>query len=213
MSKIIDLKDNNYEKLKEIANIIKEGGIAIFPTETVYGIGVDGLNEDAIKKLYEVKKRSFDKPISLLVSNLGMIEKVTKDITDVEYRIMKKFFPGPLTIILKKKDIVPDILTSGGDSVGIRMPDNEIARKLIELVGNPIATTSANISGNISGTNIESILEDFKENVDCFIDNGDSEIGISSTVIKVVDNVPVILREGTIKEEKIEKAICNKNDI
>ena len=126
----LDLKNNkDYIKLIEPAQIIKNGGLVIFPTETVYGIGANGLNKNAIKKIYEAKQRPLNKPISLLVSNIDMIESVAKDITDIEYAIIKKFFPGPLTIILKKKETIPDILTAGSDTIGIRMPANDIALK------------------------------------------------------------------------------------
>ena len=208
MEQYINMKNNlNYDKLKEPAQIIRNGGIVIFPTETVYGIGTSGLDEDAIKKLYEVKLRPLNKPISLLVNNLEMVEKIAKNITEVEYRLMEKFFPGPLTIILEKKDIVPDILTSNTNTVGIRMPSGEIAKKLIEFAGVPIATSSSNISGKPSGTNITDIKKDFKGKVDCFIDNGESELGIPSTVIRVIDNIPHILRQGTISEKEIKKCL------
>ena len=133
MKNYLDFKNiTEYEKLQEPAKIIKNGGIVVFPTETVYGIGTNGLDEKAIERLYKVKKRPLNKPISLLVSNIEMIENLAKDITDIEYKLMKAFFPGPLTIILKKKEIVPNILTANTDTIGIRMPDAEIARKIIE---------------------------------------------------------------------------------
>jgi len=116
--------------LEQAAELIKQGKIVVFPTETVYGIGTNGLDENAIKRLYEVKQRPLNKPISLLVSNMEMVNQIAKDITEIEYKIIEKFFPGPLTIILKKKDIVPDIVTAGKDTVGVRMPSGEIARKL-----------------------------------------------------------------------------------
>ena len=196
-------------QLKKVANIIKQGGIAIFPTETVYGIGTNGLNEESVKKLYEVKQRPLNKPISLLVNGIEMINKIAKDITNLEYELIKKFFPGPLTIILRKKDIVPNILTSNSDTVGVRMPANKIALKLIEYSGVPIATPSANISGKPSGTNINDIMKDFKGKVDYFIDDGPSKMPISSTVVQVVNGIPNILREGIIKEEQI-KEVCLK---
>lgn len=208
MSKYLNLeKKLEYTKLKEPANIIKNGGIVIFPTETVYGIGVNGLNETAIKKLYEVKQRPINKPISLLVNSIEMIEKVAKDITEIEYDLIKKFLPGPLTIVLKKKDIVPDIVTAGFDTVGIRMPENEIAQKLVEYAGVPIATPSANISGKPSGTNLKEIMKDFNNKVDYFIDGGVSKIGVASTIVQVIDGNPCILREGKISEEQIMEQI------
>lgn len=204
------------KKLKEVANIIREGGIVIFPTETVYGIGVNGLNETAIKKLYEVKQRPTNKPISLLVNSIEMIEEVARDITEIEYDLIKKFFPGPLTIVLKKKEIVPDTVTAGFDTVGIRMPENEIALKLIEYAGVPIATPSANISGRPSGTNLKEIMKDFNDKVDYFIDGGISKIGVASTIVQVINGNPYILRKGKISEEQIKRQVLlnkqkNKN--
>ena len=208
MSKYLNLEKNpKYINLKEPAQIIQEGGIVIFPTETVYGIGVNGLNETAIKKLYEVKQRPINKPISLLVNSIEMIEKVAKDITEIEYDLIKRFFPGPLTIVLKKKDIVPDIVTAGFDTIGIRMPENEIALKLIEYAGVPIATPSANISGRPSGTNLKAIMKDFNDKVDYFIDGGISKIGVASTIVQVVNDNPYILRKGKISEEQIKEQV------
>ena len=191
--------------LEKAAQFIKQGKIVVFPTETVYGIGTNGLDENAVRRLFEVKQRPINKPISLLVSNMEMINLVAKDITQVEYKIMEKFFPGPLTIILKKKDIVPDIVTSGQETVGVRMPSGGIARKLVELSGVPIATPSANISGQPSGINLTEIKEHFKENVDFYIDGGNSELGISSTIVQVIDGKPQILRQGCITLEQINE--------
>lgn len=206
----IDLKNNeDLDRLKEPAKIIKEGGVVIFPTETVYGIGTNGFNEESIRRIYEIKKRDFNKPISLLVSDMNMVEKVAKDISDLEYKLMEKFFPGPLTIILNKKKEVPDILTANGNTVGIRMPSGIVARKLIEYAGVPIATPSANISGRPSGTNVNDIKRDFEGKVDAIIDNGESKLGIASTIVKVVENKVNILREGSIKKEEILEFVKN----
>lgn len=208
ISKYIDLKnEKELEKLKEPAKIIKDGGIVVFPTETVYGIGTNGLDEEAVKRLFEVKHRPIEKPISLLVSNMEMVGKIAKDITDIEYKIMEAFFPGPLTIILKKKGNVPDIITAGKETVGIRMPSGEVARKIVEYANVPIAAPSANISGEPSGTKIKNIIKSFDGQVDYFIDGGESKLGISSTIVQVIDGVPHILREGSITKEQIEKLI------
>ena len=204
----LDFKNKtDYTKLKEPAKIIKEGGIVIFPTETVYGIGTNGLNEKAVQQLYEVKQRPLNKPISLLVNSIDMIEEIAKDITDIEYELIKEFFPGPLTIILKKNNIVPNILTANQDTVGIRMPANKIALKLIEYAGVPITTPSANISGRPSGTNIKDIMEDFDGKVDYFVDGGPSKIGRASTIVKVEKGIPKILRKGAISEEQIRQIL------
>lgn len=196
-------KSNDNEKLRQVAEKIKNGGIVIFPTETVYGIGANGLDEEAVKKLYQIKERPLNKPISLLVSNMEMVEKVAKDITELEYKLMKKFFPGPLTIVLSKQNIVPDIVTANQETVGIRMPSSEIAIKLVEYAKVPIATPSANISGKPSETNLENLIKEFEGKVDYFIDGGESKIGISSTIVKVIDGVPHILRKGSITPEQI----------
>ena len=193
--------------LKKAAELIKQGKIVVFPTETVYGIGTNGLDEQAVKKLYNVKQRPLNKPISLLVSNMEMVTQIAKDITETEYKIMEKFFPGPLTIILKKQEIVPGIVTAGGDTVGVRMPSGEIARKLVEAAGVPIAAPSANITGEPSGTNLQNIKKYFEDNVDFYIDGGQSEIGLASTIVQVIDGKPQILRQGSITLEQINEIL------
>ena len=204
MQNYLDFKEKiDYTKLKEVARTIKQGGVVVFPTETVYGIGANGLSENAVKRIYEVKQRPLNKPISLLVNGTDMINEIAQDITDLEKALIREFFPGPLTIILKKKDIVPNIVTANSNTVGVRMPSIEIALKLIEYAGVPIATPSANISGKPSGTNMEDIMKDFEGKVDYFIDDGPSKIGISSTIVQVIDGVPHILRQGKITEEQI----------
>ena len=151
MEKYIDFKNGiKYDKLKEVAKNIKNGGIVIFPTETVYGIGVNPFNIKAVEKVYEIKKRPKEKPISLLISDLSMLYEISDNISNEELKVIKKFFPGPLTIILKKSKKIPDLVTAGKDTIGVRMPQNEIALKLINEVGVPLATPSANISGKPS---------------------------------------------------------------
>lgn len=193
--------------IEKAGELIKQGKIVIFPTETVYGIGTNGLDENAVRKLYEVKKRPLNKPISLLVSNMEMVNLIAKDITETEYKIMKNFFPGPLTIILKKKKNVPDIVTAGQDTVGVRMPRGDVARKLVELSRVPIAAPSANISGEPSGTNLQEIMKHFEGKVDYCIDGGNSELGLASTIVQVIDDRPMILRQGSITLEQINKIL------
>ena len=208
MPNYIDFKEKIDDgKLQKIAQVIKDGGVAVFPTETVYGIGVNGTNENAIKKLYKIKNRPYDKPISLLVNSFDMINKVAKDISDTEYKLMKAFFPGPLTIILNKKAIVPNILTANTNTVGIRMPENEIALKLIKYANVPIATSSSNISGKPSRTNVQDIMRDFEDEVDIYIDGGKSKIGLASTVVQIINNKLHILRKGAVSEEQIAKIL------
>ncbi len=208
MEKYIYLKNTtDYSKLKVAGEIIKQGGLVLFPTETVYGLGANGLDEDAVKKIYIAKGRKQDNPLILHVSNFDMVSKIAKDISDIEYTLMKTFWPGPFTIILNRTKIVPDIVTAGLDTVGVRMPSGEIARALISYAEVPIAAPSANISGRPSGTNVSDIFEELSGKVDYIVDGGECEVGLESTVVRVVDGVPTILRPGKISPEDIQKVI------
>ncbi len=205
MEFFLDVRDNiNEEKLKEIAIGIKNGKIAIFPTETVYGIGTNGLDEKAVEKIYDIKKRDKKNPTNLLVSSIEMIETITQEISPIEYKLMEAFFPGPFTLILHKNKIVPNVVTAGSNLVGVRMPSGIIAKKLVELSNVPIAAPSANISGKPSGTSLNDIIDDFSQFVDFAIDGGKSEIGMESTVVRVIDNIPYVLRPGLITPEQIK---------
>ena len=203
MSKINKIKNNNSEKLEEIASLINNNKVIVFPTETVYGIGTNGLDRNAIEKLYKIKERTFSKPITLLVSSYEMICSVANIISPLEKKIISNFFPGPVTLILNKKKIVPNILTANTDTVGVRMPDNELILKLIEYCKVPIATSSANISGFPASIDVEDIYNCFKDKVDLYIDGGKSRIGVPSTVVKVENNDIKILREGIITKKDI----------
>ena len=199
MTKYKDLRTNyNIKELKEASEYIKEGKLVLFPTETVYGIGADGLNEEAVKKIFIAKGRAQDNPLILHVSNIEMIERIAKNISTLEYKLINAFFPGPLTIILNKKDIVPKNVSANLDTVGVRMPENIIAHDLIELSNTPIAAPSANISGRPSGTNIQDIFEELNNRVDYIIDGGETNIGLESTVIRVIEGKIHILRPGKI---------------
>lgn len=205
-SKYIDLKNNkNLEELKAPAEAIKQGKLVLFPTETVYGIGADALNEEAVKQIYIAKGRASDNPLIAHIANIDMLKNLALEVGKIEQTLIEKFWPGPLTIVFKKKNIVPDIITGGLDTVAIRMPSNEIARKLIEYSKCPIAAPSANISGRPSGTLVEDIKEELDGKVEYMIDGGKVDIGLESTVIRVVDGIVHILRPGKITPEEIEK--------
>ncbi len=206
MNKYLDLKDNqNFSEIDKPANIIKNGGLVLFPTETVYGIGANGLNSDAVKNIFIAKGRKQDNPLILHISSIDMLNLIAKDITDMELRLMNAFWPGPFTIILNKTDIVPDVVTGGLDTVGVRMPSNKIALELIKRANTPIAAPSANISGKPSGTNIQDIFDELSDKMDFIIDGGNTEVGVESTVVRVIDNVPVILRPGGVTPEELKK--------
>ena len=193
--------------INKCVDIINNGGVVILPTETVYGIGCSCFNEESIKRLYEIKKRPYNKPISVLVSNIDMINKVAKNISDKEKMVINHFFPGPLTIILEKNDNVPNILTSNGNTIGVRMADNKLINEIIDKVDIPLAVSSANESGMDANINIDNIYEIFKDKVDYYIDGGTSRIGVASTVVRIKDDEVIILREGIITKSDIEKVI------
>ncbi len=210
MSKYLDLRKNiDNLKIEEAANIIKKGGIVVFPTETVYGIGANGLDENAVKKIYIAKGRKQDNPLILHIANKQMLKNIVQDITPIEEKLMNAFWPGPFTLILNRKPCVPDVVTGGLNTVGVRMPSGEIACKLIEACNLPLAAPSANISGKPSGTKVEDIFEELKDKVDCILDGGKSQVGLESTVVKVIDGIPTILRPGKITPEQINKVAGN----
>lgn len=222
MEKYLDFKNStNYSELEKPANIIKNGGLVLFPTETVYGIGANGLDSDAVKNIFIAKGRKQDNPLILHISSLDMLNLIAKDISEMEFKLMNAFWPGPFTIILNKKSIVPDVVTGGLDTVGVRMPSNKIALELIKQANTPIAAPSANISGKPSGTNVQDIFDELSDKMDFIIDGGNTEVGVESTVVRVIDDIPVILRPGGITPEalkevagdvKIDKHVLEKLD-
>lgn len=204
--KLIDCKDRiEEEKLKEVANCIKNNGLVVFPTETVYGIGANALDENAVAKIFDAKGRPNDNPLIVHICNEEMLKKLVTNVNEIEMLLMKHFWPGPMTIILEKKERLPNNVTCGLKTVGIRMPQNQIALDLIRLANVPIAAPSANLSGKPSGTTIDDIYEELKDKVDYMIDGGISTIGVESTVLKVVNHEVVILRPGKISPSDIRK--------
>lgn len=208
ISKYSDQREKIKEdEIEEAAEEIRKGNLVLFPTETVYGIGANALNEAAVKKIFIAKGRAQDNPLIVHIANREMIEDLVQDIGSLERRVMEKFWPGPLTIILKRKnkETIPNIVTANLDTVGIRMPSNLIARKLIEKAGVPIAAPSANISGKPSGTKVEDIIAELDGKVEYILDGGFTDIGLESTVIKVDGNKIDILRPGKITKEQLEE--------
>ena len=194
-------------ELNIVSQSIKNGEIVIMPTETVYGIGANLFDEEAVKKIFIAKNRPQDNPLIVHIGSKSEIEMVAQTPNAIEQALIDAFMPGPFTIILKKKDCIPDIVSAGLDTIGVRMPSNEIANRIILGVGNPIVLPSANISGRPSGTRIEDIREELESKVYAIVDGGESKIGLESTVVKVIDNVPVILRPGKITPADIEKVV------
>ena len=197
-------KMTNTEELRVVCNLIRNGELVIFPTETVYGIGANALDENAVGKIFIAKGRPSDNPLIVHLADKKKIEDIAQDITDVERKLIDTFMPGPFTIILKSNKKLPIDVTAGLDTVGIRMPDNDIALSIIEKCNTPIAAPSANVSGRPSGTNIADIFQELNNKVDIFVDGGNTNIGIESTVVKVDNNVVNILRPGRISLEDIK---------
>lgn len=189
----------NEDEMKECVDIIKNGGIVIFPTDTVYGIGCNVFNENAIKKIFEIKNRKYNKPINVLCSNIKDIHNLALELKEKEKEIIDKYMPGACTLIVNKKKEISNLLTAGLNTVGLRIPDNNIAIELISKCGIPIATTSANISGKMDNVEIGNIFEEFRDKVDIIIDGGKSKIGVPSTIVEVERDKIKVLRQGNLK--------------
>lgn len=193
--------------LERAAEVIKNGGTVVFPTETVYGLGANGLDPEACLKIYEAKGRPADNPLILHIAQPEHIVRLGKDISDNVKRMAKTFWPGPLTMVVKRQDKVPDVVTAGLDTVAVRCPRDPIAHALIAHAGVPIAAPSANLSGSPSPTKAAHVLEDMAGRVDLIITSRDADIGVESTVVDITGDVPVILRPGRITREEIAK-VC-----
>lgn len=193
------------EALKRASKFIKNGGLVAFPTETVYGLGGDGLNSQAASRIYQAKGRPSDNPLILHINEQKMLERLVSNITPMAKKIMTAFCPGPITIILPKSDIVPNTVTGGLDTIAVRMPDNDIARELIRLADTPIAAPSANISGRPSPTTAQAVYRDLQGRIDMILDGGACEFGVESTIVDCTGEIPVILRPGAITKEMLEE--------
>lgn len=205
LSKYIDLReDQDYEKLIEPAKAIKAGKLVVLPTETVYGLGANALDKEAVNQIFKVKGRKSDNPLIVHISDIKMLDELVESVNTIEKMLINNFWPGPLTIVFKKKEIIPDVVTGNLDTVAVRMPSNEIARKLIEYASVPIAAPSANVSGKPSGTVLDDIKDELDGKVEYMIDSGATIIGVESTVVKVTDEVVHILRPGKVTKEEIE---------
>ena len=196
---IYDWKEKiNEDELENVIKVIEDGGVVIFPTDTVYGIAANSLDEEAIKKLFDLKERNDNKPICVLTSSVDKIKKIAY-VRDEEQKIIDQYMPGALTIILDKKDNVSDVLTSNLKTVGVRIPNNKLALRILEKLEYPLATTSANISGKEAAVKKEDLITEFDGRVDIIIDGGITDLKVSSTIVKLDNNEIKILRQGTIK--------------
>lgn len=200
-------KNLNKENLKDR---LLNGALIIYPTDTVYGLGAIIEDKKALERIYRAKSRAFSSPLIALISSIDKIEKIAyldKKNTKLVKKLAENFFPGALTIILKRKENVPDIMVSNGDTVGIRMPNLKIALDIIEMAGGVLATTSANISGEASPKSYSELSDSIKSKVDIIINGGECSIGEVSTILDLTQKVPKILRKGAITKENLEKII------
>ena len=209
-TKVAIIKDINKDItfIEEAGAIIRSGGTVAFPTETVYGLGANALDGDAVKKIFIAKGRPQDNPLIVHVSSKD-ISNLVKEVPAIAQELINKFWPGPLTIILEKKDIVPNVTSANLNTIGIRMPNSEIALKLIELSGKPIAAPSANISGRPSPTEVNRCVEDLIGRVNYIIGGESSDIGVESTIIDCTVNPPMVLRPGGITLEMLREVDSN----
>lgn len=209
-TKRIVIEDRNHikdEELKEAAGILRSGGLVAFPTETVYGLGSNALDEDAARKIYAAKGRPSDNPLIAHVSCVEEVEPLVKEIPEAGRKLMEAFWPGPLTMIFPKSEKVPYGTTGGLDTVAIRMPDDPVANRLIALAGVPVAAPSANTSGRPSPTTADHVWQDMNGRIDMIIDGGPVGIGVESTIVDVSSAVPAVLRPGAITMEMLEEVL------
>ncbi len=198
---VCDNCENRKSAVSKCVEALKNGGLAVFPTETVYGIGADALNEVAVKSLYDKKQRPYDKPLLMHISSLEMAEEIAV-LDDKARELIKKYTPGPLTLVVKRKSVIPSVAVSGGDTVGLRFPSNEVFLEISKAFGKPIAATSANISGEKSVARAEE-LKSISDVADVIIDGGECELGLESTIVSLVGDKPKILRVGSFPKEKV----------
>ena len=199
--------ENRAQVFEEAGALIRDGELVAFPTETVYGLGANGLDGKAVGRIYEAKGRPSDNPLILHIANLEEIYPLTSGLSPMALALAKKFWPGPMTLVVPKSDIIPEEVTAGLDTVAVRLPVNEDARKFIQAAGVPIAAPSANLSGKPSPTTASDVLTDMEGRIAAIIDGGACDVGLESTVIDTTGAVPTILRPGGITPQMIEEAL------
>ncbi|WP_031314237.1 L-threonylcarbamoyladenylate synthase [Caldanaerobacter subterraneus] len=209
MTKVIKIdKDNpEIELIDYAAEVIKKGGLVAFPTETVYGIGANSFDEEAVKRIFIAKGRPQDNPLILHIALMDQVYELAAEFPEKAKKLAHRFWPGPLTIVLKKSDKVPYVNTAGMNTVAIRMPSNPIAHLLIKRAGVPISAPSANVSGKPSPTDASHVIEDLYGKVDVIIDGGKCDVGLESTVVDLTEEVPVILRPGAVTLEMLKEVL------
>lgn len=198
MTRVVNAKDG----LDEAVSLIKKGELVVFPTETVYGLGANAFDAEAVKKIFVAKGRPQDNPLIVHISDVAQVEKIASCVPDVFYALAEKFMPGALTVVMPKSANIPDVVTAGGDTVAVRMPDNAFARELISR-SFPLAAPSANRSKHVSPTTAQHVYDDLNGKVELILDGGECSVGIESTVLDLTSENPVILRPGAVTAEML----------
>jgi L-threonylcarbamoyladenylate synthase len=191
----------------EAAGFIKRGGIVAFPTETVYGLGANVFDARAIEKIFAAKQRPADNPLIAHVGNIGQIELLTSEINDSANKFIDAFFPAPLTLVLPKAERVPLVATANLETIGVRMPKNDLAREFLQNCATPLVAPSANLSGRPSPTTWEAVFEDLNGRIDCILQGEMTQIGLESTVVACTSEIPMVLRTGAITLEQLQKIV------
>ncbi len=195
------------EAMRLAVEIIRGGGLVAFPTETVYGLGADALNPDAVAKIFEAKQRPRFDPLIVHITDRAMLDALVPDVLPAAHRLIEVFWPGPLTLILPKRPTVPDLVTAGLPTVAVRMPDHAVAQALIREAGTPIAAPSANPFGYVSPTTAQHVLDSLGDRVNLILDGGPCPIGVESTIVSMVGTRPELLRPGSISLEEIREVV------
>ena len=208
-TEIFALDAENIDKalINKAGNIIKNGGLAAFPTETVYGLGASALDGGVVKKIYAAKGRPSDNPLIIHVCSREQIFEYTRDVSDTAKKLIDAFMPGPFTVILKKKSVIPDEVTAKMDTVAVRFPENKIACALINAAGVPIAAPSANLSGKPSPTEAKHVIHDMRGRIECIIDGGSCDVGVESTIVDASGEIPVLLRPGGVTYDMLKSVV------
>jgi len=203
----INPKKIDLNKIKIAAEVIKKGNLVAFPTETVYGLGADALNKQAVAKIFKAKERPFNDPLIVHIADIKELYRLSKQVPLVALKLAKTFWPGPLTLVLKKSELVSDIITAGLDTVAVRMPDDNIALNLIGEAQTPIVAPSANLFGRTSPTNAQHVADDLDGKIEMIIDGGKTKVGVESTVLDITAKPVRVLRAGGISVEQLKEVI------
>ena len=193
--------------IQQAADILSGGGLVGIPTETVYGLGANGLNTHAVARIFQAKGRPQDNPLILHIPTASWLERYCRDIPDAAYQLAERYWPGPMTMVLKRKDMVPDIVTAGLDTVGMRCPAHDLCRAIIAAADVPVAAPSGNTSGRPSPTTAEHMLEDMNGKIEAIVDGGASMVGLESTIIDLTCTPPRLLRPGGVTLEQLREVL------